>query len=118
MADAAGDFDLSRFWDEVARGDAAEAGPLDPETAAAIRRLHRLAAAPVPGQARERVWRRLMATEAPRGIAADASSTFPAVSLNGRSAEAHAPARSQRLALPHQAPTGVFARVGLAALLL
>jgi hypothetical protein len=55
------DLDLSRFWNEVTEtGDATTA--IDPGAAALIRRLHVSANAPVPGSARERVWRDLLDT--------------------------------------------------------
>ena len=123
MADAAGDLDLSRFWDDVARGGAANSGPLDPETAAAIRRLHRLTAAPLPGQARERVWRRLMATNPTAGGLHDTPATnpngaFPKVSPNGRTPRSHALTRRRILPDPRRGDMTPVVRIALALLLL
>lgn len=56
------DLALSTFWNEVAAGHPGDATGLDPETEDTIRRLHHLASAPLPGSARERVWRGLMTT--------------------------------------------------------
>jgi hypothetical protein len=55
------DLALNRFWNELAeRGDSSES--IDVEAAALIRRLHASSHAPVPGSARERVWRGLLDT--------------------------------------------------------
>jgi hypothetical protein len=56
------DLALSRFWNDLAERGRADAPDLDPETVAIIRRLHASANAPLPGSARERVWRGLLDT--------------------------------------------------------
>jgi hypothetical protein len=55
------DLRLNQFWNELTdHGDSST--PIDPQTAAVIRRLHVSANAPLPGSARERVWRGLLDT--------------------------------------------------------
>lgn len=54
------DTELSRFWNELSETGEIAPTSLDPETAALIRRLHVSANAPLPGSARERVWRGLL----------------------------------------------------------
>jgi hypothetical protein len=50
---------LDRFWDDLTSSEAADPGKLDPDTADFVRRLHALAAPPVPTSAHDRVWRRV-----------------------------------------------------------
>jgi hypothetical protein len=56
------DDELNRFWNEINERRTFAAQDLDPGDAAIIRRLQSLAAAPLPGAPRERVWRGLEAT--------------------------------------------------------
>ena len=61
MADERHDLpDVSRFWDGLVRGERADPGRLDPETADTIRRLHGLASSPLPVSARERARERVL----------------------------------------------------------
>src|SRR5690348_3967222 len=60
-----GKLELSRYWNDLAGDGGADPGPLDPATAEVVRRVQRLAAAPVPSAAFDRVWARLMARTDP-----------------------------------------------------
>jgi len=93
MTDPTGcELELSRFWNAVANGAPGTAGELDAATASTVRYLHRLASAPPPVSARERVWRGLVAGEVSSRIRQEVSMTETAdrlgphqrAKLNGR----------------------------------
>ena len=54
--------ELNRFWNELTERGGSAARDLDAEDITLVRRLQSLAAAPLPGGARERVWRGLAET--------------------------------------------------------
>jgi len=56
------DDELNRFWNELTQRGTSAARDLDAEDITLVRRLQSLAAAPLPGGARERVWRGLAET--------------------------------------------------------
>src|SRR6185312_14068832 len=56
------DDELNRFWNELTQRGTSAARDLDAEDITLVRRLQALAAAPLPGAARERVWRGLADT--------------------------------------------------------
>ncbi len=59
------DDELNRFWNELKERGATNARDLNAGDAMVVRRLHSLAASPLPGAARERVWRGLLDTWQP-----------------------------------------------------
>jgi hypothetical protein len=98
------DDELNRFWNELAERGQSAAPNLDAGDAMLVRRLQSLAATPLPGAARERVWRGLLDTWQPTTEGKEppmntATSPTAAASLhaNGRKATRPVPIASRRL---------------------
>jgi streptogramin lyase len=89
MDDARFQDDLRRYWDEIARGGPATPGALDPEVAAAIRRLHALPDVPPPDPIYARQLRETLMHATTISLGRTDVSTNP--SGNGRTAPGRRP---------------------------
>ncbi len=114
------DLDLSQFWNDVAGGP----GPLDPDTAAAVRRLQALASAPLPASARERVRRRVLPAESATAKEQRLTSVleldypYAPAGLNGRFPSPRALVRDRAFANPRRGWMRTIAPIALVVLLL
>lgn len=119
------DLELSDFWNMAGGGGEADPDRLDPATAAAVRRIRVLASAPLPGLARERVWRGLMGTtestiakERTMTPVADVFGSRPTAGQNGRLPSPRASPRGQPTFRQREFWTRPILPISLALLLL